>query len=91
MSMHIEVVFALAHEQKRILLHLPLDSTVRDALQASGLQLSLPQIEFAHFGVWSRPVAADTTLRDGDLVEIYRPLIADPKEIRRERAAKARK
>jgi putative ubiquitin-RnfH superfamily antitoxin RatB of RatAB toxin-antitoxin module len=41
--------------------------------------------------VWGRPVTAETRLRDRDRVEIYRPLIADPKEVRRERAAKTRK
>jgi putative ubiquitin-RnfH superfamily antitoxin RatB of RatAB toxin-antitoxin module len=64
---------------------------VQDALQASGLLQHLPQIESGHLGVWGRPVSAQTALRDQDRVEIYRPLIADPKKVRRERAAKALK
>jgi putative ubiquitin-RnfH superfamily antitoxin RatB of RatAB toxin-antitoxin module len=91
MSMRIEVVYALAQRQERVALELPPDSTVLDAVQASGLLQRLPQIELGGLGVWGRPVSAETRLRDRDRVEIYRPLIADPKEIRRERAAKARK
>ena len=89
--MHIEVVYALAHKQERILLDLPPDSTVLDAVRASGLLQRLPQIESGHLGVWSRPVTPETRLRDLDRVEIYRCLIADPKEVRRARAAKAGK
>jgi len=89
--MRVEVIYALAQKQERVLLDLPPASTVQDALQASGLLQCLPQIEFGRFGVWGRPVSAETRLRDRDRVEIYRPLIADPKEVRRERAAKTRK
>ncbi|OGA28074.1 MAG: hypothetical protein A3I01_00260 [Betaproteobacteria bacterium RIFCSPLOWO2_02_FULL_65_24] len=91
MSMHIEVVYALPDKQERVLLDLPPGSTVLDAVQASGLLQRLPQIESGHLGVWGRPVTPQTRLRDRDRVEIYRRLIADPKEVRRERAAKARK
>jgi putative ubiquitin-RnfH superfamily antitoxin RatB of RatAB toxin-antitoxin module len=86
--MHIEVIYALPQKQERVSLHLPPESAVLDAVQASGLLQRLPQIEFGHFGVWGRSVTPETHLRDRDRVEIYRPLIADPKEIRRERAAR---
>ena len=89
--MRVEVIYALPQKQERVLLDLPPDSTVQDALQASGLLQRLPQIEFGRLGVWGRPVTPETRLRDRDRVEIYRPLIADPKEVRRERAAKTRK
>ena len=91
MSMQVEVIYALPQKQERVLLDLPPGSTVQDALQASRLLQRLPQIEFGRLGVWGRPVTAETRLRDRDRVEIYRPLIADPKEVRRERAAKTRK
>jgi len=48
----------------------------------------LPQIDIERVGVWGRPVSPQTLLRDHDRVEIYRPLLADPKQVRRERAAK---
>ena len=91
MSMHIEVVYALPQKQERVSLDLPPDSTVLDAVQASGLLQRLPQVELGRVGVWGRQVTPETRLRDRDRVEIYRPLIADPKAVRRERAAKARK
>lgn len=89
MSMRIEVVYALPQKQERILLELPVGSTVLDAIQASGLLQRLPPIEFGRAGVWGRALSPQTKLRDRDRVELYRPLIADPKEIRRKRAAKA--
>lgn len=91
MSIRVEVIYALAQQQERVLLDLPPGSVVQDALQASGLLQRLPQIEFGHLGVWGKAVTAATRLRDRDRVEIYRPLIADPKEVRRERAEKTRK
>ena len=68
---------------RRILL--PQDSTVADALAASGLEAAPGRV-----GVYGKVVAPETILRDGDRVEIYRPLRADPKELRRARAAKKR-
>ena len=89
--MRIEVVYALPQKQERVALGLPPGSTVLDAVQASGLLQRLPQFGLGCVGVWGRPVTPETRLRDRDRVEIYRPLIADPKEVRRERAAKAGK
>lgn len=90
MSMRIEVIYALPQKQERVLLDLPADSTLQDAVQASGLLQRQPQPDLGRVGVWGRPVTVQTRLRDRDRVEIYRPLIADPKEIRRERAAKCK-
>lgn len=69
---------------------LALGSTVRDALQASGLlaSLGIDDIEHGKFGVFGKQKPLDALLHEGDRVEIYRPLIADPKASRRERAAK---
>lgn len=89
--MYIEVAYALARKQELLVLELAPGSTVLDAIQASGLLLREPQIEFGRAGIWGRPVSPETRLRDRDRVEIYRPLLADPKKVRRERAAKSRK
>ncbi len=89
--MRIEVVCALPQTQEQMVLELAPGSTVLDAIEASGLLQRLPQIEIVRAGVWGRPVSPETRLRDRDRVEIYRPLIADPKKVRRERAAKSRK
>lgn len=85
--MRIEVVYALPHRQERVLLQLAPGSTVQDAILASGLLLPEP----GRVGVWGRPVSPQTRLRDLDRVELYRALTADPKRIRRERAATMRK
>ena len=73
------------------MLNLPPGSTVLDAVQASGLLQRPAPIEFGYLGVWGRTATPQTRLRDRDRVEIYRRLLADPKENRRKRAAKARK
>ena len=89
--MRVEVVYALPQRQEQVVLDLAPGSTVQDAIQASGLPQRPLQIEIGRAGVWGRPVSPETRLRDLDRVEIYRPLLADPKEVRRERAAKTRK
>jgi uncharacterized protein len=89
--MRIDVVYALAQKQERVALDLPPGSSVLDAIQASGLLQGLPQSVSGRIGVWGRLVSAETRLRDRDRVEIYRPLIVDPKEVRRKRATGTRK
>ena len=89
--MRVEVVYALPQRQQRLTVELAPGSTVRDAILASGLHDLPSQVDTARVGIWGRRVGMETGLRDGDRVEIYRLLVADPKVIRRERAAKARK
>ena len=67
------------------MVELPEGATVREALQAAGMK------EGAALGIYGRRVAADTRLAHGDRVEIYRPLVLDPKERRRERARRSRR
>lgn len=88
-SIHVEVCYALRDRQEIVQLRLPAGSTVQRAVDASGLLQKHPEIDLAKankLGVFARLVKADTVLRDKDRVEIYRPLIADPKEVRRKRA-----
>lgn len=84
----IEVVYALAHEQTLLKLTLPAGVSVAEAIQASGVLDKHPEIDLAKnkLGIFGKLTKADTPLRDKDRVEIYRPLIADPKEVRRQRA-----
>jgi putative ubiquitin-RnfH superfamily antitoxin RatB of RatAB toxin-antitoxin module len=81
----VEVVAACPGRQILRRVDLPAGSTVADAVAASGLAGSA-----ARFGVYGKVVAPGTVLREGDRVEIYRPLKADPKDLRRLRAAKKR-
>ncbi len=74
-------------------LHLAPGSTVGEAIRASGLLAQRPEIDMNRnrVGVFGRLAQLDTPLQDGDRVEIYRPLNADPKEARRRRAASAKR
>ncbi|MFZ5485146.1 MAG: RnfH family protein [Pseudomonadota bacterium] len=89
---HIEVVYALMAHQKVVPLALPEGSTVREAVERSGLLAEFPEIDLAKnkLGIWNKLAKPEATLRDRDRVEIYRPLIADPKEVRKQRAAEGK-
>ncbi|MCL2829501.1 MAG: RnfH family protein [Betaproteobacteria bacterium] len=84
----VEVVF----EQTLVQLELPENSTVEDAIRACGLLEKYPEIDLRKnkLGIYSRPARLDTRLRHRDRVEIYQPLIADPKEVRSRRAAEGK-
>jgi putative ubiquitin-RnfH superfamily antitoxin RatB of RatAB toxin-antitoxin module len=88
--LRIEVVYALREEQVLLVLEVEEGATVRQVIERSGLLLQFPDINLARgrAGVFGKIVPLDTPVRDGDRVEIYRPLIADPKQARRERAKK---
>jgi len=88
-SINIEVVYALDQRQELVSLKLPAGATVRDAVEASGLLHKYPEIDLEganKLGVFAKLAKPDTVLRDRDRVEIYRPLIADPKAVRKKRA-----
>ncbi|MDY1039217.1 RnfH family protein [Lelliottia sp. CFBP8978] len=89
----IEVAYALPEKQYLQRVKLEEGATVEDAIRASGLLELRSDIDLTKnkVGVYSRPVKLTDTLNDGDRVEIYRPLIADPKELRRQRAEKSAK
>jgi len=86
----VEVVFARPERQTVRRVSLPAGSTVEDAVAASGLAREFEKLDSGHIGIYGNSVAAGTILRDGDRVEIYRPLRIDPKDLRRARAAKKR-
>ena len=84
----VTVVYALSAGATEIELALPSGASVAEALALSGIAARHPEIDLAAMsvGVYGVRVALDTTLQDGDRVEIYRPLQADPKDLRRRRA-----
>lgn len=84
----IEMVYALPHEQTLLKLEVPANSTIADALRLSGLAEKHPEIDLekGKFGLYGKLSKTDTVLREKDRIEIYRPLLADPKEVRRKRA-----
>jgi len=86
----VEVAYARPDRQWLAALDLPEGASAGDALVASGLLAECPELQRGgwQLGVWSRKVAVDTVLAAGDRVEVYRPLLADPKTARRQRAAR---
>jgi len=92
-TLPIEVVYALPEKPVRRELRLPAGSTVGAAIGVSGLLGEYPEIDLERnrLGIFGRLVRRETVVRSGDRVEIYRPLLADPKEVRRRRVAAAKK
>ena len=90
--LNIEVVYALPERQTVLRLRVPAQTSVLAALEQSGIVQKHPEIDLSvnKFGIYSRPVKGSELLQDGDRIEIYRPLIADPKEMRKKRAEKAK-
>lgn len=86
---NVEVSYALPQVQEVLKVGVPAGATVRDAIEASGILRKYPEIELDgrnKVGVFAKLTRLDTPLRDRDRVEIYRPLIADPKAVRKKRA-----
>lgn len=71
-------------------LQVPVNTSILQALQQSGIAQAIPGLDLGQgrFGVFGKLRPADSMLRAGDRIEVYRPLIADPKDARRRRAAK---
>lgn len=86
--MRIEVAFALSGMQVLEVIELEDGARVGDAVAVSGLSSRFPdeQIDALPVGIWGHVVARDHALKDGDRVEIYRPLEMDPREARRQRS-----
>ncbi|MBX9675481.1 MAG: RnfH family protein [Methylotenera sp.] len=88
-TMTVEVAYALPRNQIIIPIKMPLNATIEQAIQTSGILNKFPEIDLAvnKIGVFGKLSKLDASLRHLDRVEIYRALIADPKEVRKQRAA----
>ena len=88
----IEVVYPLPQKQEIFAVKMPEGATARQAIEASGVLQKYPEIDLAKnkLGIFAKLAKPDAPLRDRDRVEIYRPLIADPKEVRKQRAAEGK-
>jgi len=91
MAEHIHISIIYADPQRQLVreIEIPPGTTVIDAVQASGILRQCPaDFTPAGYGIFGRRVTADAQLREGDRIELYRPLLVDPKEARRRRAKK---
>lgn len=88
----VEVVYALPEKQLLLEVEVEEGTNVQDAIKASGILNEFENIDLMvnKVGIWNRTCKLQDKLKEGDRVEIYRPLIADPKEARRARAEKAK-
>ena len=88
LDMTVEVAYALPHQQLIIPVQIAPGSNADAAIQASGILAKFPDIDLDvnQIGVFGKLIKLDTPLRHLDRVEIYRALIADPKEVRKQRA-----
>ena len=88
----VEVVYALPTTAICLLVEVPKGATAEDAVIKSGILTKCPEIDglALTLGIWNRTCKLTQVLEGGDRVEIYRPLIADPKDARRKRAEKAK-
>ena len=91
-QLRIEVAYALREEQVLVSLEVEEGTTVLQVIESSRILARFPEIELVseRVGVFGKVVALNTPLRDGDRVEIYRRLEADPKEARRRRVKRGR-
>ncbi len=91
-AMEVEIAYAKPDEQVILSLSARADITLRDAIEQSGILRQFPEIDLAlnKVGVFGKVARLDARLSAGDRVEIYRPLIADPKEQRKKRAAEGK-
>jgi putative ubiquitin-RnfH superfamily antitoxin RatB of RatAB toxin-antitoxin module len=91
-SLTVEVACALPRRQLILELQVDEGTTAEQAIRASGILEQFPEIDLqsSKIGIFGKPCKLTDILQQGDRVEIYRPLIADPKEIRKQRAAKGK-
>jgi len=91
-SLLVEVAYATPQKQLIIPLKVAPGTTAEQAVLASGILQKFPEIDLAQnkLGIFGKLIKNDLELREHDRVEIYRPLIADPKEVRRQRAAEGK-
>jgi len=90
--MIVEVAYALPDKQSLISLEVEEGTTIKEAIEVSGVLDTYNQIDLTRdkVGIFSKFATLDTVLREKDRIEIYRPLIADPKKVRKERAAEGK-
>lgn len=92
-NIKVEVAFARPDDQLILEVDVPVEATVEEIIKQSGILEKFPEIDLTvnKVGVFGKLTKLGNTLRQGDRIEIYRKLIADPKEVRRKRAEEGKK
>ena len=91
-TIQVEVVYGLAHKQKLLSITAKVGATVEEVIIDSGILALFNEIDLTEnkVGIWNKAVKLSQLVEDLDRIEIYRPLLADPKEVRKRRAEKAK-
>jgi putative ubiquitin-RnfH superfamily antitoxin RatB of RatAB toxin-antitoxin module len=91
-TINVEVAYALPEKQLIMPVNVDVGTTVGGAIVQSGIMMEFPDLDLENsdVGIFGKATKMEAVLQDGDRVEIYRPLIADPKEVRRKRAAEGK-
>ena len=91
-TINVEVIYALPTEQHLIAVKVPNDTEIRDAILQSKILEEYPdlQLDKLDVGIFGKKARLNQKVRERDRIEIYRPLIADPKEVRKRRAAEGK-
>ena len=89
----VEISYASTREQLIISVNVPIDFNVKQAIEKSGIQKKFPEIDLGknNVGIFGKQTTLEHSLKNKDRIEIYRPLIIDPKELRRKKAAEGKK
>ena len=89
-TLHVQICYAMHDLQVLHEMDVPNGTTLQEALLQSGILRQVPEIDItvSRVGIYGKLRSLDTVLRDRDRVEIYRPLVADPKDSRRQRAVR---
>ena len=90
--LRVEVIYALRNRQVLLAFEVEEETTVKEAIESSGILRRFPEVDLIRMpvGIFGRATRLDARLRDGDRIEIYRPLIADPKQARHARVKRGR-
>ncbi|MBF0264617.1 MAG: RnfH family protein [Gammaproteobacteria bacterium] len=92
-KIQVEVAYATLEKQLILTIEANEGDTIEDAIKRSGIIVDFPEIDLSvnKVGIFSKISKLDTAVKDKDRIEIYRPLIADPKEVRKQRAASGKR
>ena len=91
-TINVEVAYATPEKQVILPVNVEAGTTIGGAIVQSGIMMEFPDLDIEHsdVGIFGKAVSPGQVLQEGDRVEIYRPLKADPKEVRKARAAAAK-
>ncbi|RVU84773.1 RnfH family protein [Leucothrix sargassi] len=92
-TLNVEIVYALPEKQTLLSFQVEEGTTLEEAIELSGIQAHYPELDLSSMkvGIFGKITPRTHVMREKDRIELYRPLLADPKEVRKQRAAAGKK